>query len=356
MPISNQTSVGLTTAQTIAANDYLSSNIKLAILDRLKNRESDIVRELYTVHAPDSGERKITFKSDALPRYSRRNAENELLKEAKFQEGDEITMEYFKFADSKSYSDESMKFDKYNMIPQFASNLVDSILATEELEMTHRAFTYDNVANYTPLDQSYTIEFVCTDGQPLISANHTVAATRADGVTYSNDLGTLEFKETNFITAVNRLQNNQVNDLGERARFKASHIVIPNHGTMLKRAFEILGTPTIPTVDGSAAASLQSDRTVNVFAMSGKMGLNLVVLDKGAEDAQGILDIANFGYKWQVVDMEWHKKNNKYATGGVDADVVKADDSFQMKARAKKYSAHVRTLWQGTVGSQGVAF
>jgi hypothetical protein len=275
--------------------DNFVTNLPYIFLNRLDELKPDMVRSLFKQRAwnPAQGDR-VSFDSYALPQYaSRSNGENSEADLLSIAEGDTMTVTQQEYSGKFNYTHRMDTFDKERVASMFASRVVDGINNVIDLEMTHKVLTYAEAATYTPRNKSTAVDWVGADGKALAATNHSVTS----GATFSTEYTTAGSLSTTTLTQMEQTaRETHVNELGEAIDIDMDTIIIPKNNFMIKKAFEIFGTPNEPSTNLN---------TMNIFKT--QWGKKIVVLNKGqlSRDGKTYLTTDTASYRYAMVDSRY---------------------------------------------------
>lgn len=237
--------------------DNFVTNLPYIMLKGMEETPPDMVRTLFTQKAwnPVQGDR-VSFDAYSLPQYAQRSqGENSTAQALSVGEGDTLTMRQVEYSARFLYTHRMDTFDKERVAEMFTRAIVDGINRTIDLEMNHKILSDAEDSTYTPKG-STAVDWVCANGQPLASASQT-----AGGKTFSTEYTESGSLSTETLTAMEEQARSgggaankmHVNHLGEPIDIEMDTLIIPNNNYMIKKAFEIFGTPKDPGTNLNAA-------------------------------------------------------------------------------------------------------
>jgi hypothetical protein len=322
--------------------DNFVTNLPYHFLQELETTPPDMVRSLFASRPwnPAEGDR-VSFDSFALPSYGRRAlGENASAPIIGVTEGDTMTVKQVEYHAKTQITTRADHFAKENITEKLSRSLVRSLINIEDLEMCAKIFNDAEDTTYTPVDGTV-VDWVCADDLALASATHTVNGTGA--TTYSNLYATAAKLSTSDLVLVMRQGvDNTVNDEGLPIPVSYNTLLIGPDPAMLKKAFEIYGTPKDPGTANNAA---------NIFYAGGDFNMRIVQLKKGDLGPDGKKrNTATAKYRFALIDSNY-QENWQYSQAK-EAGVILKDsdiDTVLKVAVANKFSAFATVRWQGYI-------
>lgn len=261
--------------------DNFVTNLPYIMLKGMEETPPDMVRSLFTQKAwnPVQGDR-VSFDAYSLPQFAQRSTgENSAAVNLSVGEGDTMTVRQQEYSARFMYTHRMDTFDKEKVAEQFTNTIVGALNRTIDLEMTHKILSDAEDSTYTPRGLNSTVDWTCANGQPLASASQT-----AGGVTFSTEYTTAGSLCTDTLTAMEEQARSgngaaskmHVNHLGEPIDIDMDTLIIPKNNYMIKKAFEIFGTPIDPGTNLNA---------VNIFKT--QWNKKIVVLNLATRTATG---------------------------------------------------------------------
>lgn len=298
-----------------SAFDNFVSNLPIIMIKAQEELPPDMVRALYKKRdwKPGDGDR-ATFDSFAMPEYGQR-ASGELStgNYLAIQEGDTMTVQQKQYVGKMAYTLRMAKFDKEQLAEQFAKTVIGAINNVLDLEMAHKILSDAEDSTYTPRGSSSGIDWVCADDQPLASATHSLNS----GDTFDNTYTAAGSYSTTTITAMMQKGKQQFkNDLGNPVDFEPDTVIHGPDPYMLKKSFEIFGTPKDPGTALNAA---------NIFHTT--WNKKIIVLNRAQIDRDGktYRTSADAAYRYALVDSRY-AENWQYQVAGDPMIVLKDHD------------------------------
>lgn len=298
-----------------SAFDNFVSNLPIIMIKAQEELPPDMVRTLFKKRSWKRGDGdRVTFDSYSMPEYGER-ASGELSSGSylAIQEGDTMTVQQQQYVGKMAYTLRMAHFDKEQLADTFAKTVIASINGVLDLEMAHKFLTYAEASTYRPKNANADIDWVCADDQPFASTTHSVNS----GDTFSNIYSTAGAYSTATITAMMQQGKQQFkNDLGNPVDFDPSMVVHGPDPYMLKKSFEIFGTPKDPGTALNAG---------NIFHTT--WNKKVVQLNKAqiARDSKTYLTTDTYAYRYALVD-ERYSENWQYQVAGDPMIVLKDSD------------------------------
>lgn len=274
--------------------DNFVTNLPYIMLKAQNDMPPDMIKNLFVQRAwnPVQGDR-VSFDAYSLPQYGERSrGENSSANTMSIGEGDQKTMQQVEYKGKFHYTHRMDTFDKEKVASMFAQAVVNGINRTIEKEMTDKVLTYAEASTYTPKGQNTAVDWTCADLQPLASPNHT-----AGGKTFSTEYTTSGALSTATLTDMEQTaRNTHVNHLGETLDIDMDTLIIPKNNFMIKKAFEIFGTPL------DSGTNLNA---MNIFHT--KWNKKIIVLNKGqlASDCKTTLTTDTASYRYALMDSRY---------------------------------------------------
>lgn len=252
--------------------DQLVSNLPTIFLKALDQSKPDMVKSLFTQQPwnPAQGDR-VTFSGYALPQFAERS-DGENSAATSLQVADEATMtvRQAEYKGKFDYTHRMDTFDKEQIAQQFTTAIVSGINRIIDKEMTDKVLTYAENSTYTPRNKNYTVDWTCADGVAL-AGTHAVT----QGATFSTEYTTAGSLSTSTLSAMEQqARTTHVNALGEPIDINMDTLIIPNHNKMIKKAFEIFGTPKDPGTNLNAANIFQTQWNKRIVVLNNALTNN----------------------------------------------------------------------------------
>lgn len=274
--------------------DNFVTNLPYIMLKGMENTPPDMVRSLFKQRDwnPVQGDR-VSFDSYSLPQFAQRsNGENSAAHLMSVGEGDTKTMTQAEYSARFLYTHRMDTFDKERVAESFTRTIIDGINRVIDLEMSHKFLSDAEDSTYQPKGSSGTVDWTCADLQPLASASHT-----AGGVTFSTEYTTAGALSTETIAAMEQqAREDHVNHLGEPLDIDMDTLIIPKENFMIKKAFEIFGSPKDP---GTALNAVNIYNTV--------WNKKIVVLNKAllGSDGKTFRSTDTAKYRYALMDSRY---------------------------------------------------
>lgn len=322
--------------------DNFVTNLPYHFLRALETVKPDMVRTLFTQRPwnPAEGDR-VSFATYALPSYARRAlGENASAPLIGITDGDTMTVAHNEYHAKTQITTRADHFAKEGVTERLVNSLIGAITATEDLELTCKIFSDAEDPTFTPVG-SPAVDWLCADDKALASATHTVQG--ASSTNRSNLYATAaKLSTTDLVEVMAYGKNNTVNDEGLPVPVNYNTLMIGPDPSMIKKAFEIYGTPKDPGTANNAA---------NIFYTGGDFNMRIVRLMKGDIAADGSLRTTDAAkYRFALLDSAY-AENWQYQQAK-DASIILKDSDIDTVLKvvvANKFSAFATVRWQGYV-------
>lgn len=274
-------------------------NTVYKVIEEMEKIETNPIFDLYGELPYDSSTGDtLSFTSRTLDGFSQRVAPGGQIPEVNVTEGDTLSKTFVSYKDKMVVEMETALHNKLDLVLEDAQALAERNMNIIALEMTHQLLTSAD-SDIINLKGGGTAAITCADGQPLASANHTVAGTGAK--TYSNLLASEgKLSSANVSTLIQQANDNNVSDQGTLVPFNADIIIIPRNELMRRKAMEISMSDLTPETSNNA---------VNVYS-GGRF--KIYELGYGATNSIGAPDSTQ-QYHWAIADSRQLKRALKYS-------------------------------------------
>lgn len=249
-------------------------------------------------------------------------------------EEDQMLKNFFSIAERQNVEWEAYVHDKYSLVQDTSSEIIEKIFNTVYLALTHQIFNF-NTATTVSLPGAYSYDLKTPDAVALVSASHTTPS-GLTGLTNIGGTGALSIPNLTANILVG--QQNMKTSKGNSIPYNPDMLIVPNVQPMVEKAMQITGSRQVESSNNNA---------INVYA-GGSM--KVVVLKRAPFDELGQFDTTK-QYRWATADSSMLKKMLKYKwaarpmVAGKFMDQENGDSSYLAMARFGFGAAR----WQGFV-------